>query len=134
MVQRCGTKICDRLRPGRLFREVRQDVNFAVAVASGLVEGHRDSPREEDLTGIGIAQPHRLLEDLAGLNPPTCPLLAREFPVQRRGVLTNHEECLVTCDPKQETGRAKVAIVDPNVLGTDQLQHLAQERPLLGRV
>ena len=106
-------------------------MDLAVAIAGGFVEDHRDPSREEDLTGVGICQPHRLLEDLAGLDPPTCPLLAREFPVQRRGVLTNHEESLAACDPEQETGRAEVAVVDPDVLGTDDLQDLAQQRPLL---
>lgn len=39
---------------GKLPREIRQDVELAVAIAGGLVEDHRDPSHEEDLTGVGL--------------------------------------------------------------------------------
>ena len=70
--------------------------------------------------------------DPAGFGPPARPPLPDELPVERRGVLSDHEEPVSPRDPEEEIRRAEVAVGDPEVLRRDQRQDLVQQRSLLG--
>ena len=75
---------------------------------------------------------NRVLEDLAGVDPAAGPPLPDELPMERRGMLSDHEESAPLRDPEEEVGRAEVAVGDPEILRRDDLQDLVQQRPFLG--
>jgi hypothetical protein len=47
-------------------------------------------------------------------------------------MLAGHEKRLAGTDPEQESGRAKIAVIDPHVPRLHRLQHLRQQRSFLG--
>ena len=71
MVQRFRYSSAIRFASRVLGREVRHEMKFPVAVAGRRIQDHRNAAHEEDFAGVGIGQPHRLLEDLAGVDPAT---------------------------------------------------------------
>lgn len=114
---------------GHLFREVREEVKFHVAVSRRLVEPDCD-PAEVEGAAVLHLHPHVLFEDLAGLDPSARDQCAERASDQVR-VLTNHERAVSLLNAPEERSRAEVPVADPAVAGRYHRQDLRQDQPLL---
>ena len=96
-------------------------MEFRISVSRGHLELDGDAAQEHRLTGFGVSYPHQLLIDRATASGASALGVTQQLAL-KLAVLAHHERRPSPMHAKEQTQGAEVAILDPQLIGLDELE------------
>jgi len=122
---------CNANRPGIVDRQIRDDVEFRLAVANRCLERDRGSTQAKSVA-LGVSRLDLLLVDRRA-SAASAPLaLPNRFPGQIRCVLADDKVRPLPRDAREQPTRAEVAVGDDQIPLDERRQHRVGQRSFLG--